>query len=169
MSPAILLLLTTLEASTAPLAPDLCADVYLKSNGDPVTDLVGQTVSRFCGWTGPAAPVWGTDLCCAIDGQHANCGPTSSAGRCGSGMKMFCEYGELLEDGTVACYQPFPAAPIENGGNYAGVPLVEDELLCCQNGDCYEWEVELLGDCEGTIGWCWWGYLNEDGTVDCNG
>ncbi|HLT35385.1 MAG TPA: hypothetical protein VK034_03845, partial [Enhygromyxa sp.] len=59
------IILTTTILTTS---PDLCGDVYVDENGDPYTDGVGQTWSRFCDWTGPSAPVLDLDVCCTISG-----------------------------------------------------------------------------------------------------
>ncbi|WP_181197941.1 hypothetical protein [Enhygromyxa salina] len=84
-------------------------------------------------------------------------------------MKMYCEYGEVVSDGTVACYQPFPSSCDSgacNGGTVES-SRTQADLLCCQNGDCYEWDIQDVEDCVGDFSWCSSGYLKEDGTVDC--
>jgi hypothetical protein len=50
----VTLLVSLLQFASAP-APDLCADVYLNTAGEPITDSSGTTLSRFCEWTGPDA------------------------------------------------------------------------------------------------------------------
>ena len=51
------IILTTILSTFATTSPDLCDDVFLNAAGDPVTDLVRQTLSRFCKWTGPDVPI----------------------------------------------------------------------------------------------------------------
>ena len=164
------LLVTLLDhvgASTE--APDLCADVYLNPTGDPIKDADGTTLARFCEWTGPEAPVWDRDVCCEVDDYGAFCSTASSSGRCSTGMRMHCDYGEVFSDGVVLCYQPFPSAACDTGcgDTIQSTEYIQEDVLCCQNGDCYEWEWENAADCLGDFSGCSAGYLEEDGTVDC--
>jgi len=165
------IILTTIIITTS---PDLCADVYADATGQPYTDAVGQTWSRYCQWTGPDAPVLDLDVCCTISGDNAWCRLPDSNGRCSTGSKRYCEYGEATSAGTVACYQPFPSTcdfgfcdnvlppnsgPVEN-------------LLCCYTaGYCTEIEtVEHVWECDdggGYTSFCDDGAQNLDGTVDC--
>jgi hypothetical protein len=164
------IILTTLLTT---LTPDLCADVYVDANGVPYTDSVGQTFSRFCDWTGPSTPVLDRDVCCTISGNTATCTLPSTSGRCKTGSKMYCEYGEATSTGAVVCYQPFPSIcdfgfcgdvlPPDSG------PL-ENVLCCWPNGVCTEVVSSAdVDDCAsgGTIGYCKNGALYPDGSVDC--
>jgi hypothetical protein len=167
------IILTTLLTTLT--SPDLCADVYLDENGEPYTDAIGQTWSRFCDWTGPDAPVLDLDVCCTISGDNARCSLPDRMGRCSTQSKVYyCEHGEATSTGAVVCYQPFPSV-CEFGfcGDVLppdGGPL-ENQLCCYSNGVCTE--VQTSADVDtcsaggGIGGYCWHGALNEDGTVDC--
>jgi hypothetical protein len=171
MGLSIILTTTLLTTLTS---PDLCADVYTDANGVPYTDAVGQTWSRFCDWTGPSAPVLDRDVCCTISGNTASCTLPSSSGRCKTGSKMYCEYGEATATGAIICQQPFPSicdfgfcgdVMPPNGG-----PL-ENQLCCWPNGVCTEVETAAdAGACGaggGVTGYCKNGAMYPDGTVDC--
>jgi hypothetical protein len=166
------IILTTLLTTLT--NPDLCANVYVDENGVPYTDAIGQTWSRFCDWTGPSTPVLDRDVCCTISGDDATCTLPSSNGRCKTGSKMYCEYGEVLSTGVVICQQPFPSIcdfgfcgdvlPPNSG------PL-EDDICCFPNGACINViTVDDLVACNnggGIDGYCEDGVTNVDGTVDC--
>ena len=168
MTTAIILLSSLL---LAPLAPDLCDDVYLNADNEPITDAYGTTLSRFCEWTGPDAPVWDDDLCCTTGAVGAECTPATLESSCPTGKRMYCEYGELLADSSVVCYQPFPATCESSCGEPAATiqapDYIQETLLCCYNGNCYDFSPALGDTCPGELSWCYWGYLLEDGTVDC--
>jgi hypothetical protein len=167
------IILTTILLTTL-TSPDLCADVYVDENGEPYTDAVGQTWSRFCDQTGPDAPVLDLDVCCTISGDNARCALPDSNGRCSMGSKAYCEYGDVASTGAVVCYQPLTSVcdfgfcgdvlP-PNGG-----PL-EDGLCCWPSGACTEVQTveDFVGCGEGggISGSCWYGAINVDGTVDC--
>ena len=53
------------------ISPDLCEVPYLDITGEPCTDSIGQTLSRYCKWTGPDAPTLDADVCCSIEGDDA--------------------------------------------------------------------------------------------------
>src|SRR5690606_5936260 len=150
-------------------SPDLCADVYVDANGDPITDAAGQTFSRYCEWTGPDSPVLDLDVCCVFKGDDAACSLSASYGRCRRGSKMYCEHGDLTRAG-VFCYQPFPSicdfgfcegdvAPPGSGPQKGG--------LCCWDGICIANETLAdsiyCADNGGYIGWCDDGVQNLDG------
>lgn len=171
MKIAIVLLMSLLQPLVASIyAPDLCADVILKTSGEPVTDAAGTTLSRFCEWTGSTAPVWDGDVCCKVNDHGAACSVPNTRGVCESGMKLYCEYGEPIAGAGFVCYQPFPSA-CEHGGCGGGTVLapgnVQEDLLCCENGGCWEMTTEYFEDCLGYLSWCTSGYLHEDNTVDC--
>jgi hypothetical protein len=165
------IILTTLLTT---LTPDLCADVYVDASGEPYTDAVGQTWSRFCDQTGPDAPVLARDVCCTISGDTATCRLPDRSGRCSTGSKAYCKYGEATSSGAVFCYQPLPlvcdlgfcgdVAPPNSG------PL-EVPLCCWPSGVCTAMlSVDDLQGCDdggGIYGFCQYGATNEDGTVDC--
>src|SRR4029079_14404727 len=105
------IILSTVLSTFATTSPDLCDDVFLDASGDPVTDLVGQTLSRFCKWTGPVVPKWDADVCCTFADDAARCSPTDKRGGCPTSTpKRDCEDGCIGTDGRVTCYQPFPDA-----------------------------------------------------------
>jgi hypothetical protein len=170
----IAVLLTTLLNVFA-TAPDLCADVYLDAAGNPYTDVIGQTLSRYCQWTGPQAPVWDADVCCTIDGDGAHCSAPGANGRCVIGYRMFCEYAAAVPGGGVICYQPFPS--MCDAGYCIEAPpdvstLPQASLLGCCNGGggCQPIEAAQIGNCDasgGTLLFCHDGVTNIDGTMDC--
>ncbi|HLT40386.1 MAG TPA: hypothetical protein VK034_29105 [Enhygromyxa sp.] len=151
-------------------SPDLCADVYVDANGDPYTDSIGQTLSRYCQWTGFEAPVLNSDVCCSIDHDGAACSLPDSNGRCQFGSRMFCRYGKATRLGVV-CYQPFPSAC--RAGYCVQPPEVPPpthaNLACC-NGSCFEIDPDSIPDCKGSGGtllWCYDGVSNADGSITC--
>lgn len=138
-------------------------------------DLVGQTLSRYCEWTGPDAPVWDADVCCTIDDDGAACAPTSSTGRCMSGTKqMYCEHGAAVPGGGVVCYQPFPSM-CDAGRCVAPPPIMPEAktssyVACCTAaGPCHLVEPETGLDCDGQLFSCGYGMSNPDGSVECFG
>ncbi|EDM74782.1 hypothetical protein PPSIR1_11005 [Plesiocystis pacifica SIR-1] len=163
---ATLLALTPITAAGS--LPDLCDDVYLDEIGAPITDSKDTKLSRFCEWTGPDAPIWANHVCCAIDGETADCGPTDANGRCTSGMKMWCDYGELTSPGKVTCYQPFPDACDAGFCDDLMPPGTQPDKatpLCCYGGSCYE--LAIGEHCGGDFLLCSAPYTTEQGTVGC--
>lgn len=167
-------LITTLLSTFATGAPNLCDDVYLDSTGSPYTDAIGQTLSRFCEWTGPDAPVWDANVCCTFSGVAATCSVTDSYGRCSSGKKqLYCEYGAANEVGGVTCYQPFPDAC--EAGFCLQAPDIppdsQESMACCTAGGvcqtAHPYDYDHCGEAGGTWIWCDNGTENEDGTLDC--
>lgn len=167
-------LLSTLLSTFATTVPNLCDDVVRDASGDPVTDAVGQTLSRFCQWTGPDAPVWDAPVCCTFDGDTAACSKVGTRG-CPSGTKtMYCEHGKADALGGVTCYQPLPSmcdaglciqAPEQ-------LPLMDWPFVaCCENGgQCHLIVSDAMIDaCVGSYVACEWGMSNADGTVECYG
>ncbi|MFO7568080.1 MAG: hypothetical protein R6X02_35895 [Enhygromyxa sp.] len=164
-----ILILTTLTTGT----PNLCDDVYINpATGRPYTDSVGQTLARFCEWTGPDAPIWNADVCCTIDDYGAQCTRPDRKGRCRTGLKLYCKYGDVMRDGSVECYQPLrdmcdlglciqqPDLPPPGLASYAG---------CCSSGGvCQLVTWENTFDCpDGLFVSCYYGHQNQDGTVEC--
>ena len=166
MTTAIILLSTLL---IDPLAPDLCADVYLDADNKPITDATGTAVSRFCAQTGADAPVWDGDVCCTFGAPGAQCTGAPPDAACATGKRLYCEFGELLADYSVVCYQPLPETCASGcaGGTVMSPDYIQEDALCCYNGDCYELAIPVEEACPGELSWCWWGYMKEDGTVDC--
>jgi hypothetical protein len=166
-----IILLTTVLNNFASRTPNLCDDVYLDSNGSAYTDWLGQTLSRYCAWTGPDAAVWDANVCCTIDDDGASCSPTDVNGRCWSGLKMYCEYGAAVSGGGVVCYQPFPS--MCDSGLCVQAPDVPPPglaiyLACCgESGICQLIYDEQMGQCQGYFLACEFGALHDDGTVDC--
>jgi hypothetical protein len=98
------IILSAVLSTFATITPDLCDDVFLDTSGEPIMDLVGQTLSRHCKWTGPDAPTWNADVCCSFSDNAAHCTPTDTRGRCPSSKsKRYCEHGSVASDGTVTC------------------------------------------------------------------
>jgi hypothetical protein len=153
-------------------SPDLCAEPYLDPYGTPCTDSIGQTLSRYCKWTGPDAPVLDANVCCTIDGDGAACSMPNSRGSCSTGSKWYCEYGKKLTGGGVVCYQPFPSA-CDHGFCVAAPelpPPVLADLACCNAGMCQPIMAGQTWDCEGnggTVLWCHDGMSNADGSITC--
>ncbi len=174
-----LLVLAPAARATDPTAPDLCADPVLAANGAPYKDNYGQTISRFCD---PRVdpPVLDHDVCCSI-GTTASCELPDSVGRCKTGMKFWCEYGESTNTvGGVECFQGGPdacgAGFCQPAGSYTGSGKVFDDSswICCsiEYEECVY--VGESGDnpppgisCAGELTVCSWGETNEDGTVSC--
>lgn len=160
--------------TTLAVAPDLCGDVLTDDDGTPYTDVLGQTLSRYCEWTGPDAPRLDAEVCCDIDGDDAQCDLPDDIGRCATGSDRYsCEFGEATADG-VTCYQPFPdACDFGFCLEYVGEPPVEAkgaELLCCTSQGCETITVDVSVACSESGGYlvaCSGGATNEDGTVDC--
>jgi hypothetical protein len=167
---SISIVLTTLLANLASGTPNLCDDVYLDPTGAPYTDSQGQTLARYCEWTGPGAPVWNANVCCSFAGDSASCQTPDRAGRCATGLyKMYCRYAEADADGGVVCYQPFPSA-CEAGVCVQApelLPPSQEGLLCCSGGACQSVHELHIDFCEGAVLWCWNGTENVDGTFDC--
>lgn len=168
---AITTLLSTLLISFAN-PPDLCDAVYTDALGVPYTDSTGQTLSRYCEWTGPDAPVWDDDVCCSIVDEVALCWPTSSGGGCPSGIsKMYCEYGTRTLDGGVLCYQPFASAC--DAGWCVEAPDLSligtaSYVVCCgPGGACQHVRAGSSDQCHGELLACLYGILNTDGSVEC--
>jgi hypothetical protein len=165
-------ILTTIFAIFA-TNPDLCAEVYVDANGQPSTDAAGQTLSRYCQPAGPDAPVLASDLCCTIAGDEAACVFPDAEGRCSTGSKVYCEYGELTRAGVI-CQQPFPSA-CEFGFCETVQPPdlgpIEDLICCWSDGSCTELEAHpQTVACHEGGGYTWWcddGVQNTDGTIDC--
>ena len=149
-------------------ARDLCAEVYRDLAGNPVTDSAGRTISRYCEPSSDELPTWEDELCCTFSTAGASCTPTSD-GRCERGEKMWCEHGEQIGEG-VTCYFYLPdtcdlghcdPGPIE------AQPIVDETLLCCQAGACYE-VINMFSYCAGDFSVCRYGETNEDGTTTCH-
>jgi hypothetical protein len=172
MKHAIVILLTLLVPSSVfATPPDLCAeDVYLNTYGDPLSDSWGQTLSRYCEWTGPGVPVWNADVCCSIDAAGAACSVPGRRGTCGAGLGRYhCEYGKQYATGVV-CYQPFPSTcSLGTCSNLAPPDDAQEGVICCSGGACFPWDDQNYEDCGGIYTWCNDGYSNVDGTVDCFG
>ena len=153
-------------------SPDLCAAPLLDMDGNPYTDAIGQTLSRYCKWAGPDAPVFDGDVCCVLDSDSAACWAPSSNGTCGTGVKRYCKHGERLSGGGVVCYKPYPDACALGHCVQAPQepPPVLADLICCYDGECYEITKHEQWDCDeigGTVVWCHDGMSNLDGTVTC--
>ena len=152
-------------------SPDLCAVVHADATGQPYTDSIGVTLSRYCQWTGPGAPSLNRDVCCDIQGGAAACVLPTSSGRCSIGSRYYCKYGQASSVGVV-CQQPFPSACA--AGFCVQMPEVppptEALLACCSpGGACVEIEWAQGLDCEGYFMVCENGVSNDDGTVTCFG
>jgi hypothetical protein len=153
-------------------SPDLCADVHLDATGQPYMDSIGQTLPRYCKWTGPNVPVLNTDVCCDISDGVAACVMPDQTGGCSLGAPYYCKYGQVIRNGVI-CYRPFPDAcasgfcvqPPELP------PPTEPFLACCSAGGvCQEIDILQGSDCftyGGTILACVHGVLNDDGTMAC--
>ena len=117
--------------------PDLCAEVYLDEYGEPWTDAIGQTLSRYCEWTGPDAPVLDADVCCTIDADVASCWLPDTGSDCQTGSEWYCEYGEAIAGGVV-CYRPYPSTCDQGLCVKAPAlpPDVQAQLICCDGGSC---------------------------------
>lgn len=160
------------SVSLATSLPDLCADVYLDPTGAPLQDADGTTLSRYCEWTGPDAPVWAGAVCCSFGTSSAGVSctaPHETRGTCQWGkLKLWCDYGEADGDGAVTCYQPFESA-CDDGHCIApppGTPQEGSTPLCCFAGGCYELDFEE--SCGGDFQWCSSPYTSGDGTIGCS-
>jgi hypothetical protein len=159
--------------ATTTTAPNLCDDVFLDASDNPVTDLVGQTLSRYCEWTGPDAPVWDADVCCTIDHDGAACSRPSATGHCMTGTKkMYCEHGAATPLGGVTCYQPFPSMCdaglcIEAPDLIPEAQMGEGVVCCTPGGACVYVHNNDVASCYGELLACNYGISNADGTVDC--
>ena len=162
---------------TPPPPPDLCDEPVYSVTGVIYSDLFGQTISRFCK---PRIdpPVLEREVCCSI-GASASCKFPTSVGRCTSGMKFWCEYGEQIGS-AVVCYQDGPDACDQGycNGYDDGSPVYIFEStswICCNDeGDCtYVGEGGMNppvgASCAGSLTMCNSGSTNEDGTVNCEG
>ncbi len=168
------IILSTLLSTFATSSPDLCDDVFLDASGAPLTDSVGQTLSRFCKWTGPVAATWNADVCCTFANNAATCTRTDTRGRCQSGTaKRYCEHGSLGADGRVTCYQPFPDACQAGWCIEAPASIPEAQmseyLMCCSGGGACQYIAYGQGmECQGEILSCDYGYVDEeDGSIWC--
>ena len=180
LASAVIMALFTLPAAhaedpAAPLPPDLCEEPVLAVTGEVYMDQQGSTISRFCK---PRIdpPVLDREVCCSI-GTSASCKLPNSVGRCTSGMKFWCEFGEMIGSG-VACYQDGPGM-CEQGfctAEYVGggTPFSETSWVCCSDeGECvYVGESGMTppagASCVGSFTMCSDGSTNEDGTVNCD-
>ncbi|PRP92410.1 hypothetical protein ENSA5_49180 [Enhygromyxa salina] len=164
------IILTTV-LNTFATSPDLCADVYLDSAGQPLTDAIGQTFARFCEWAGPDAPRFNSDVCCVHDATGAACWLPDREGQCTAGSRYACEHATVTPTGGVVCYQPFPSVCDFGHCQEAGLSITPGplgDIICCGASDCTEVEtVVQLDDCMGYLAWCEHGIQNVDGTVDC--
>jgi hypothetical protein len=167
------IILSTLLSTFSTAVPNLCDYVHLDASGTPITDSVGQTLSRFCKWTGPDAPVWNANVCCTFDANGAACTKTNSRGSCSTGKKHYCEHGEAVAGGVI-CYQPFPS--MCDAGLCIDAPEIIPEAqmsstytACCMtiDGPCHLIEALAVFDCEGEILACNYGMSNPDGSVEC--
>lgn len=173
MTTTIVLILSLFQpAQTSSKVPDLCTEAVVDASGAPVSDSTGLTLSRYCQWAGPDAPRWDGDVCCTIDQDGASCVEPDDRGACDWGTRSYCERAEVTTTGAVVCYQALPSTcdvvPCMSP-TLDGLPEVPVDSLCCENGDCWEWDhtTQYSEDCLGYFSWCSSGYLNEDGTVDC--
>lgn len=165
-------LLSTLLSTFATSSPNLCDDVFRDALGNPVTDAVGQTLSRYCAWTGPDAPIWDADVCCSFDDDAAACS-VAPAGHCPTGQKrMYCEHGVADALGGVTCLQPLPDA-CEAGMCIQAPeqpPVVQKShmTMCCSPGGvCMYIPYGASFDCQGQILWCGHGYVEASGLAEC--
>jgi hypothetical protein len=164
-----LAILVPATAGAAP--PDLCEDVFLDPAGNPITDVDGTMLARFCEWTDTSAPVWGQDMCCSISATAATCKPATATGRCLAGLKMWCEYGEQIGS-FVHCYQPLPDACAEGLciAPPPAAPVGDVEVMCCTApGVCHAVSTTPPPStpCPGQYVLCHSPFTNTDGTVGC--
>ena len=152
-------------------APDLCEDPLLDPSGAPISDSSGQTLSRYCEWTGPDAPRLDANICCTIEDSTARCELANSRGYCGAGARLFCEYGAVDDDGVVSCARAYPDACDEGlcVAGPAGEPEPYEVLCCSPGGVCVGVTLETIDDCVGSFVGCDHGIENTDGTVECVG
>ena len=164
------IVLSTFFSTFATSVPNLCDDVLVDALGQPLTDDVGQTLSRFCAWTGPDAPVWDADVCCTLDDDGAACSVPLATGCPIETTRMYCKHGKADALGGVTCYQPFPDA-CEAGMCVQAPelpPPTEAYLLCCgPGGACQELDVDDANDCPGELAWCDYGSMDGNGVVEC--
>ncbi|PRQ04296.1 hypothetical protein ENSA5_09450 [Enhygromyxa salina] len=166
----ISIILTTLLSTFATNDPNLCDFVYRDVDGSPYTDTVGQTLARYCEWRGPDAPVYDASVCCELEDDAAACRPVDAAESCVAGERYYCEYGEPVAGGGVACYQPFPS--MCDAGLCVRAPeglvgLAHYVVCCAPGGVCYSVEPGHASDCNGDFMACSYGFTNDDGTVEC--
>lgn len=153
-------------------SPDLCAEVLLDADGQPWTDSLGQTLSRYCQWTGPDAPVLDAEICCDIEDDAAACVLPDPSGGCPLGDRYSCRYGKVIRGGVI-CLQPFPDA-CELGHCVKApelLPPTHADLLCCHGSWCVDIPKFTSGDCDdagGEVSWCDFGETHTDGTVTCH-
>ena len=162
-------LFTILTSTLLGGAPNLCDDAYLNAAGEPFADSTGRTLSRYCEWTGPDAPVLESNVCCSVSDDAAYCELANLRGYCAKGTRMWCERGEVdSSSGRVTCMQAFPSvcgaglcvqAPPDAPQGY-------NQMLCCTAGGCVPIEWGDLS-CEGSYLACNWGMSLPDGTVEC--
>jgi hypothetical protein len=168
------IILSTLLSTFATTVPNLCDEVHLDPTGQPVTDGVGQTFSKYCKWTGPDAPLWRADVCCTIDSDGAAaCSKPDARAGCPTGTKRwFCEHGAVDALGGVTCLQPLPS------GCEAGMcveppadpPLKAEFAMCCTpGGACQYVNSSNVDDCHYEVLSCDWGSIDDQGVVDCWG
>lgn len=171
----IAIVLSSLLSIFATTVPNLCDDVFLDPLGQPLTDGVGQTLSRYCAWTGPDAPVWDADVCCAFDDDGAACSVPLAVG-CPTGTtRMYCEHGKANALGGVTCYQPLPDA-CEAGMCIEAPEMPPDVqkselIMCCSPGGICQhiaWG-DWSSDCQGEILWCPYGWVDASGLAECWG
>ena len=167
----IAIILSTLF-STFATVPNLCDDVFVDALGQPLTDSVGQTLSRYCAWTGPDAPVWDADVCCTIDDDGAACSVPQD-GRCTTGTtRMYCEHGKADALGGVTCYQPLPdaceAGMCVEAPEFPPVGQMSHMTMCCSPGGvCQYIPFGSASHCQGEILWCAHGYVDMSGLAEC--
>ncbi|PRP98292.1 hypothetical protein ENSA5_30250 [Enhygromyxa salina] len=163
-------ILSTLLSNFATSDPNLCDLLHADASGAPYLDSTGQGLARYCAWTGPEAPVLDANLCCDIDVDGAACTAADHTGRCRSGTRFYCEYGEATAAGVI-CYQPFPS--MCDAGLCVAPPdvpppgLAVEGVVCCAGGVCVPTDGEDGWDCRGEFLACPYGILNADGTVEC--
>lgn len=166
---SILTILSTLAA-----APDLCGALHLDADGSPYVDALGQVFPRYCEPSGPDVPRLDEELCCEIDeaADAAVCDLPDLLGRCVTGERFYCEFGEVTEDGA-GCYQPYvDACDLDLCLSYSGPPPenADAELLCCTTQGCEPLSADMAWVCAdvgGYVALCLDGVTNEDGTVTC--
>ena len=164
------IILAILFSNFSTTTPDLCDIVYTDAAGSPYVDMTGQTLARYCEWTGPDAPVWNANLCCDIDATGAACTVSDAKGGCTVGEPYFCEHGAVVASGVV-CQQVFPSAC--DAGLCVAPPTVPpltqaSGMVCCSPGGvCQPVNVDNMLDCQGTYLACPYGSQNADGTVEC--
>jgi hypothetical protein len=164
-----IILTTVLSTFSTTTSADLCADVYVDADGQPYTDSIGQTLSRYCKWTGPNPPKLASDVCCIIDEDGAACSLPDANGRCTWGVRRYCQYGEVGASGGVVCMQPFPdACALGHCVQAPELPPPGEPIIACCTNVCFQ-VTPGEQSCGGTIAACGWGQTNLDGTVTCYG